>query len=778
MDARATTVLLVEDNPADARLLQEALTSAHQEEFRLVRVETLCEALRRLADGGIDVVLLDLSLPDGHGLETVVRTHTAAPGLPIVVLTGLEDEALAIRAVREGAQDYLVKGQVDGDVLARAMRYAVERKRSEEALRESEERYRSVVETSPDAIALTDLDMRILMCNRPAATQLGFQSAEELLGRTAYEFMAPEDHQRATDNARRVLEEGSVRDAEYTFIRKDGQRFAVEMSSSLIVDRDGKPEGFMAVARDISQRKRAEEELLFKTTLLEAQSETSIDGILVVDGEGKLILSNKRFSDMWNVPDRLISTKDDEGLLQHTIKQLKDPGGFLRKVKHLYAHKDERSRDEIEFKDGKVFDRYSSPLIDSKGNYHGRIWYFRDITSRRRAEEEKRRLQEELSQAQKMQALGTLAGGIAHEFNNINAAIIGYVDLILQTEDVPDIVRKNLEIVRGSASRAASLTGSLLAFARKEVGEKKRVNLRSVADEVLRLTEKEFTSEGIEVTVRHSTRVSPVMGDAGLLTHVLMNLLINARHAMLRSSVKQLTVETGQERNRPFVRVRDTGCGIPKENLPRVFEPFFTTKGSLASGGIYDGKAHGTGLGLSVSHSIVKGHGGEIKISSRVGTGTTVTVYLLATRKRKTSRGLIPEGAKQHPGRILVVDDEEAITDLLVQILDHRGYLADGFTDPREALAALSRKRYVLAFVDLQMPEMTGEDFIGQINGLPPETRPLKVILTGRLLERHHEDHKRLDVFATLLKPFSTDRVLEIVKEGFCARAPVAASGR
>jgi len=260
------------------------------------------------------------------------------------------------------------------------------------------------------------------------------------------------------------------------------------------------------------------------------------------------------------------------------------------------------------------------------------------------------------------------------------------------------------------------------------------------------------------------------MGDGGLLTHVVMNLVINARHAMLKSPVKRLTVETGQEKERPLVRVRDTGCGIPKEDLSRVFEPFFTTKGSLASGGIYDGKAHGTGLGLSVCHSIVKGHEGEIKVRSQVGKGTTFTVYLPAARNRKTTRRVVEEGAKESVRCILVVDDEEAITDLLVEILDHHGYAADGFTDPREALTALSQRRYFLAFVDLQMPEMPGEDFIGRINRLPPEERPLKVILTGRL-GSPREDHRQMDVFATLLKPFSSQQVLEIAKNGLSTRA-------
>ncbi|MFQ5792942.1 MAG: PAS domain S-box protein, partial [Acidobacteriota bacterium] len=292
-------------------------------------------------------------------------------------------------------------------------------------------------------------------------------------------------------------------------------------------------------------------------------------------------------------------------------------------------------------------------LRDRRGTVIGTHGVGRDITERKKAEEEKRLLQEQLAQAQKMEALGTLAGGIAHEYNNILAAVIGYTDLTLQIEGLSSTARRNLETVRNSASRAADLTRSLLTFSRKEVRERKPVNLLSVVDEVLSVTQKEFTSEGIELSVEHSTRVPLVMGDAGMLSSVVMNLVINARHAMLKSPVKKLNIRMGLEKGRAFIRVADTGCGIPNEDLPRVFEPFFTTKGSLAGGKALDGKARGTGLGLSVCHSIIKRHGGEIKVTSQVGKGTTFTVYLPAATKRKTTQPKVVESGKEEVSRIL-----------------------------------------------------------------------------------------------------------------------------
>ena len=634
MTDKPINVLLVEDNPGDARLLREALAGTDSLRFRLLHVERLGDAVANLNEGNCDVVLLDLSLPDGHGLESIARCHAAAPKVPVVVLTGLDDEALALKAVREGAQDYLVKGQVDGNLLVRAMRYAIERKRAEQALKEAEQRLRVIFDNASDGILLADAETkRLYTGNEMICRMLGY-----------------------------TLEE----------IRNLGMA-------------------------DIHPK------------------------------------------------------KDLPYVVEEFEKQLRKEIPLAKDI-------------PVKRKDGSVF---YADVNSSRITLGGRTYLmgiFRDMTEQRRAEEDKHRLQEQLAQAQKMQAVGTLAGGIAHEFNNINAAIIGYVDLTLQTENLSEGARRNLETVRSSAVRGADLTKRLLAFSKKDVGERRPVNLRDLVDDVLKLTEKEFSSEGIAVSVRHSMKAPAILGEPGLLAQVIMNLLINARHAMLESPVRKLTVQTGLEDGKPFIRVRDTGCGIPRENISRVFEPFFTTKGSLAGGGVYDGKVHGTGLGLSVCHSIIEGHGGNIKVTSQVGKGTTFTVCFPSASDVTTG---VPQVEKRREGkvlRILVVDDEKPITDLLVSILAHKGYEADGFTNPKEALKALTHGRYALAFIDLQMPEMTGEDFIGEINRLAPEKRPLKVILTGRL-ETPEEDYTALDVFATLRKPFSSEDVFGVVEQ-------------
>jgi PAS domain S-box-containing protein len=255
-------------------------------------------------------------------------------------------------------------------------------------LLESEQRFRTIVETSPDAIGLLGLDGRILMANDRAARLFGFDSAEELLRseQNGFDLLAPEDHEQARRDIGALIEAGVLREVEHCGIRRDGSRFPAEISSSLERDQDGNPKALVLVLRDVTERKRAEQEIAFKSALLEAQSETSPDGILLTDSQGKAVPLNKRFGKMWQIPQEMLDSQDDERMLRFVSGQLKDPAEFLEVVQYLYAHKEEKSYDQLQFKDGRAFDRYSSPLAGPKGEHFGRIWYFRDTTDRKQAD--------------------------------------------------------------------------------------------------------------------------------------------------------------------------------------------------------------------------------------------------------------------------------------------------------------------------------------------------------------------------------------------------------
>ncbi len=653
--------------------------------------------------------------------------------------------------------------------IADAIAPALERASAEEALRQSEAKYKTLFESAGDAIFLvkgSERDHRFVDCN-PQALAMFRCRREEMIGRTPFDFSPPTQgdgrpsEEKGRERIRAALG-GMAQSFEWAHRRLDGTVFDAEVTLNR-VDL-GDEYHVLGIVRDITERKRAEEALRQSEEKWRSLVENAPDIIITLDPDGTILFINRTVPGL--TPEESIGTS----VYDYVPPEFHET---MRKSFQTVVQTGEAAGYEVAGvgADGTTSWYYSRVgPIKRHRKVVGLTLIAADITESKRAEEEKRSLQEQLAQAQKMEALGTLAGGIAHEFNNINAVIIGYVDLTSQTEGLSDLARRNLETVRASATRGANLTRSLLVFSRKDVGEKKPVILRDVVQEVLQMTATEFASEGIEIAVTHSANVPPVMADASMLESVVMNLVINARHAMLRSKVKKLTIRTGRKKGSTFIEVEDTGCGIPEENLHRIFDPFFTTKGSLASGEVFDGKARGTGLGLSVCHGIVEAHGGEIKLRSQVGKGTTFTVCLPAASPRKTARREAQEVRPAGATRIMVVDDEEPITSLLVDILGHAGYEADGFTDPQEAARALQQGAYSLAFVDLQMPQMRGEDFIKLVSALPVERRPLSVVMTGRL-GVSDEDYHDPAVVATLPKPFETKQVIEIVKENLAKRA-------
>jgi len=250
-------VLLIEDDPDDILLVKEALADVSLGKIKLEYTGRLSRGLIELSSHPYDVVLLDLNLPDSRGLETLKTVIKSYPKVPVVVLSGLADDLTTIEAVRRGAQDYLVKGDISGPTLVRVLRYAIERKMAEAILRESEAKYRALVETTPNGIILTDLDGKLVLCNQQTATLHGYDSPEEMIGINVYELVVPADRQLAGLNTQKTLTEGRVMNAEYTLVRKDGSHFPAEISAALLRDAAGAPTGFIGTTRDTTERIRA-----------------------------------------------------------------------------------------------------------------------------------------------------------------------------------------------------------------------------------------------------------------------------------------------------------------------------------------------------------------------------------------------------------------------------------------------------------------------------------------------------------------------------------------
>ncbi len=399
-------------------------------------------------------------------------------------------------------------------------------------------------------------------------------------------------------------------------------------------------------------RKSAGETLRFQKALLESQSEAAIDGILVVSGEGVMISFNRRFVEMWGIPAEVAESRSDERALQSVLDKLVDPKGFLDRVTHLYRHPEEESRDEIALKDGRTFDRYSGPVRSLDGAHYGRVWYFRDVTGRKRTEQELRRAaeetrkayedlqqaQEQLIRSEKLASIGMLVSGVAHEINNPLNVMYGNLQLLARSSGLRGAngdgngpsaalragrgraaagrARKLRQMIRDAlkaAKHARRIVEDFRSFAR-DTRTAEPVDLNVCLEETVSLFQRELGTR-IRV-VKRLGRLPPIRCFRGQMNQVFLNLLKNASEAIEKKGT--ITLRTRRSGDRVVLEVADTGRGMPEEVRRKLFEPFFTTKPV--------GK--GLGLGLSISAMIVQNHGGAISATSRPGRGSVFRVEL------------------------------------------------------------------------------------------------------------------------------------------------------
>ncbi|OGO14645.1 MAG: hypothetical protein A2Y53_05830 [Chloroflexi bacterium RBG_16_47_49] len=257
MTSQQIHALLIEDDPDDVLLLKDSLAEIGLGRIKLDYADRLSRGLIQLGSQSYDVILLDLNLPDSRGLDTLNTTIKRFPKLPVVVLSGLADDAITIEAVRRGAQDYLVKGEISGPLVMRVVRYAIERKQVEAVLRASEARYRTLVETSPNGITLADLEGKLLLCNQQAVRLHGYSKPEAMLGIDVFKLVAPGERRLAALNAQKTLNENRVINAEYNLLRRDGSQFPGEISTAVLRNTSGVPTGFISITRDITERNKA-----------------------------------------------------------------------------------------------------------------------------------------------------------------------------------------------------------------------------------------------------------------------------------------------------------------------------------------------------------------------------------------------------------------------------------------------------------------------------------------------------------------------------------------
>ncbi len=607
-------VLLIEDSAVDARLVKGILDHDENGIFTLQHALTLEEGLRLLApDSLYRVILLDLGLPGTTGLETLRRIMPLAEGASVVVFTALQDEELGIAALREGAHDYVIKGQIHGGQLRRILRYAVERHklsselraeikhraRVQQALQLSEQRYRLLSETAPIGILLINEQGMVIDANTQALRMFGYDRGE-LIGEST-EMLLPERFR----------------------CSHEGQR------SSYMKEPHTRP---MAVGRELTARRKDGTEFAVEIALAPLATD---DGVLV-----------------------------------------------------------------------------SSTIVD--------------ITERKKMEEQRRL-------SQRMEAIGKLSGGVAHDFNNMLAVILGCSDVVLDALPPDHPAIRKIEMIRKAGASAVDLTRQLLAFSRQQMLQPRVLDLKETVEQTQALLRR-LIGENIEFKISLDPTLGRVKADPGQIEQVLLNLVINARDAMPQGG--RLTIEAcnvemddsykGEHQvvipgRYVVLGVQDTGCGMDRETQARIFEPFYTTK-ELGKG---------TGLGLATVYGIVKQSGGYIWVYSELNQGTLFKVYLPRVDEsvqpaKKEPEAVVLESCKT----ILLAEDSVSLREMAREYLASLGYVVLEAASGREALQKAQEfdGPIHLLLTDVVMPEMSGPELARHMMALRPE---IKVIFTS-----------------------------------------------
>lgn len=666
MNDLSVNVLLVEDDLAFARAAREGLGNSGSMPINVVNCRRLSEALELLkSESRVHAALLDLVLPDCQGLETFARFQRQAQSVPVIILTECDDEQLGLEAVRQGAQDYLVKGDCIHRILPRVVRYAIERERAKEQLREREEFFRLISENVSDLIAVIDPNGRRLYNNASYKELLGDPAAAQ--GSNSLAEVHRDDRERIQGVLRETLATGVGQRAEYRFVLKNGGIRFVESQGNVINDASGKVSKVVVVSRDITDRKEGEEALRQSEQRYKQLLASTTDYVFTVTvekgnslrttyGAGSLALTGYTPGEYGADPQlwlRVVPKADQDAVLAHAAKisQSETPPP----LEHRLIHKNGGIR----------WIRHTSiPRKDAQGRVVAYDGLISDITERKQAEERLKELCAELAQSEeslrkslsdlkasgealkstelelieaaKMESIGTLTAGVAHEVKNpLQTVSLGLAYIANYMPRGNENVMTALNDMRDAVARANSIVGELLQFSGTRQLEMKEQDLNIVVERSLSLMNYELTAAQIAV-VRELAAGLPLVKIAGSkIEQVFLNLFINAIQAM--SPGGTLTVRTRVARladdlaangrvGCPFkageqiviAEVQDTGVGIPETNLPKVFDPFFTTKPA----GI------GTGLGLSVIKKIVDLHGGSVDLQNSPQGGVKVTLML------------------------------------------------------------------------------------------------------------------------------------------------------
>ncbi len=761
--SRPLKVLMVEDNPDDTELLVRELRRAgfDPDWTRVDTEESYLASLR--AD--LDIILSDFALPTFSGSRALELLLQSGLDIPFIIVSGTIGEDAAVAAMRQGAADYLLKDRLTrlGTAIEHALdkaRLRRERKQAETALRQNEEAlklFRKLVDQSSDTFEVIDPETgRFLDVNASGPADVGM-TREEYLALRLFDIDPRVDPALWPQWMERMRRGGAIT-GEGCHRRKDGTTFPVEYHAKLVkLDR----QYVVAVVRDITARVQAEA----RERELVGMLDRAHDAIIVCDIDSNRITYWNHGAERlygWLAADAI--DRDMAQLLFTDLNAATEVTAQLLKAGEWQGEYRQKTKSG-----GKLTVGGHVTLISgADGAPKSALTINIDLT-------EQKSLQAQFLRAQRMEGIGTLASGVAHDLNNILAPIMMAAPML--HGDMPAAMRDELiDAIQVNAQRGSDIVRQVLTFARGVEGKRVLVQPVHLIREMSAIARQTFPKP-ITVTTRYAEALSPVDGDPTQLHQVLLNLCVNARDAMpdggeLVISAENFTVDeeyaamVPEAKVGPYVviTVSDSGSGIPRDIIDKIFDPFFTTK-ELGKG---------TGLGLSTVIGIIRSHGGFLTVESEVGRGTAFKVFLPRSSGAATEAEAPVESEELESGHgelILVVEDERSIAKITKTMLERHGYKAILAADGTEALTCFVQNKIDAVLTDVAMPFMDGAALSRAIRKMSPQT-PVIATTGGQCDAAREAELKSLGIKTVMKKPFTINQLLTAIRDALGSTHP------
>lgn len=754
--------LLLEDNEQDASLIAVELERA-KIECRLLRVETREEFEAAFDQNPIDLVLADFSIVGFGGDEALQWTRERHPGIPFILVSGVIGEELAVDMLKQGATDYVLKQRIYrlGTAVQRALgesKRRVETDRHARMLR----LLHTVVEQTGEGIVITDAKLDqpgpgIIFVN-PAFTRLTGYEPFEVLGKTPRMLQGPKTSRAVLDRLRQNLTSGVEFQGETINYRKDGSEFWLRWRIYPLRNEGGEITHFVAFQSDVTAEKNARKALIASEERYRAFFEEDLTGNFIAAADGSILDCNRAFARIFGF------VSIDHALRTNLFSLSPDADARAKLCRTLQHSKLEHYESELRTVDGDplfVIENLIG-MLDPEGNLVQIKGYVFDNTQRKI-------LEQQLTQAQKLESLGRLASGIAHDFNNILSIILGYGSLLENYKDRPEKIQESAHAITTAVARGSNLVRQLLTFARKRETTMQPIHVNTVLKELSQLLVSTFP-RSIEFDLNLDATTPEIRADASQLHQIFLNLCVNARDAMpsggkltlatngITGEVVRRKISQAMEDMYVAVRISDQGCGMDEATKKRIFEPFYTTKGES-----------GTGLGLAVVYGAVTAHGGFIDLESQLGIGTTFTIYFPAlpaeskvSERNKTAP--LPQVSCPRTASILLIEDESSIIDFARAILESKGYSVFPAVTGNEALEKFTehRDKIDLVISDLGLPGVGGWEVIRRIREIRPEIKI--IVATGSSEEEIAGRIKSEKLTGMISKPYQPSQLVAMVE--------------